>query len=96
MKFYDSIQHVKGQSKFIDDLPVPDGTLFGYVFYSPVAHAKISKINFDDALKYKGFSAIICAKDIPVKIKSRNNTEEELFADLRFLHRRADCLNSCG
>ena len=82
MKFYDSIQHVKGQSKFIDDLPVPDGTLFGYVFYSPVAHAKISKINFDDALKYKGVSAIICAKDIPGENQIGGIIpDEELFAE---------------
>jgi xanthine dehydrogenase large subunit len=81
MKFYDSIQHVKGQSKFVDDLPVPEGTLFGYVFYSPVAHANILKIDYNEALKSKGVSAIISAKDIPGENQIGGIIpDEELFA----------------
>jgi xanthine dehydrogenase large subunit len=82
MKHYDSVQHVKGQSKFIDDLPVPEGTLFGYVFYSPAAHAKILKIDYNDAQKSKGVSAIISAKDIPGENQIGGIIlDEELFAE---------------
>jgi xanthine dehydrogenase large subunit len=65
LKNVDSIKHVRGESLFVDDLVTPDGTLHGYVFYSPIAHGKIVKLDFNEALKSKGVQGIISAKDIP-------------------------------
>ncbi len=65
MKNYDSVKHVRGESKFVDDITPPEGTLFGYVYYSPIAHGKILEIDFADALKSEGVAGVISAKDIP-------------------------------
>jgi xanthine dehydrogenase large subunit len=65
MKNYDSIRHVVGESIFIDDVLIPENTLYGYVYYSPIAHGKILELNFDEALKSKGVKGIYSAKDIP-------------------------------
>ena len=65
MKNYDSAQHVKGKSIFVDDIIEPKDLLFAYVFYSPIAHGKILKIDLADALKTNGVITIITAKDIP-------------------------------
>jgi len=65
MKDYDIIQHVRGESQFIDDLNVPDGTLFASVFYSPYAHGKIRSLDLSIAGSVKGVKEIITYKDIP-------------------------------
>ena len=65
MKNIDSIRHVRGESLFVDDLLTPEGTLFGYVFYSPIAHGRILKIDFKKALQSAGVKAILTSKDIP-------------------------------
>ncbi|MEW6196365.1 MAG: molybdopterin cofactor-binding domain-containing protein [Bacteroidota bacterium] len=81
MKSYDSIQHVKGESKFVDDILTPEGTLYGYVFYSPIAHGKIKEIDFSEALQVPGVLTIISASDIPGENQIGNVIlDEELFA----------------
>lgn len=65
MSNIDSIRHVRGESLFIDDVIAPEGVLYGYIFYSPIAHGKILKINLSDALKSEGVHGIFTAKDIP-------------------------------
>lgn len=65
MKNTDSIKHTRGESLFIDDLAVPEGTLIGYVFYSTVAHGKIAKLDLSGARNSKGVKAVLTAKDIP-------------------------------
>ena len=42
MKNYDWIQHVRGESLFVDDLTLPEGTLYAAVFSSPIAHGRIT------------------------------------------------------
>jgi xanthine dehydrogenase large subunit len=82
MKSYDSIRHVRGESKFVDDLPVPENLFYGYVFYSSVAHGKIKKINYGDAINYPGVVSILTAKDIPGENQIGGVIlDEELFAD---------------
>jgi xanthine dehydrogenase large subunit len=61
----DSIKHVKGESLYIDDLPLVEGTLFGLVFDSPIAYGKIKKLDFSEALKIEGVVKILTSKDIP-------------------------------
>ena len=65
MKNYDSEKHVRGESQFVDDINPPQGILYGYVFYSSVAHGKIKKLNISNALKIAGVKAVLTAKDIP-------------------------------
>lgn len=61
----DIIKHIKGKSQFIDDIPVPNGTLYASVFVSSLAHAKIKDYDLSDALNFDGVERIISAKDIP-------------------------------
>ena len=61
----DSIKHTRGESVFIDDMTVPEGTLHGAVFYSPVAHGIIKKLDLSEAEKIPGVKGILTYKDIP-------------------------------
>ncbi len=61
----DVFKHVRGESLFIDDFNVPEGTLYASVFTSSVAHAKIRNINLDEAAKIPGIVKILTSKDIP-------------------------------
>jgi xanthine dehydrogenase large subunit len=81
MKYYDTSQHVAGKSQFIDDINVPEGTLFGAIFYSPIAKGKIISLDISEALKCKGVKAVITHKDIEgVNQIGGIVQDEELFA----------------
>lgn len=64
MKNYDTIQHVRGESIFVDDVLQQEDTLHISLFTSPVAHGKIKNLYVSEALKVKGVKAIFTAKDI--------------------------------
>jgi len=66
----DIIKHVRGESIFIDDMPVPEGTLYASVFFSAVAHAKIKSISIDDTSSSEGVKPYSHSKIFRVKIKS--------------------------
>ncbi|MGZ8552562.1 MAG: xanthine dehydrogenase molybdopterin binding subunit [Chitinophagaceae bacterium] len=61
----DSYTHVRGESIYLDDIPLQAGTLFAAVFDSPVAHGKIIKLDTSEAEKIAGIVRIFTAKDIP-------------------------------
>lgn len=65
MNSNDVINHVRGESIFVDDYRAPEGTLYASVFSSNIAHGKIKSIKLNDALKTEGVERIILAKDIP-------------------------------
>jgi len=65
MKNIDSYSHVRGESIYLDDIPVLNGTLYAAVFDSPAAHGKINKLDLDEAKKMNGVVRIFTAKDIP-------------------------------
>jgi len=65
MKNYDIIQHVKGESLFVDDTIAPEGLLYAAVCYSQIAHGKIISISIEKAEKVKGVKSIFTSKDIP-------------------------------
>lgn len=65
MKSTDIEKHVRGESQFIDDLIVPEGTLYATVFDSTIAHGKILNIKTDEAKLISGVKAILTAQDIP-------------------------------
>ncbi len=64
MKNIDSHSHVRGESVYLDDVPVVRGTLYACVFDSPVAHGKLKSINTNEAEKSAGVVRVITAKDL--------------------------------
>ena len=55
---------LKGQGKFIDDLPVTPGTLHAAILRSPYPHAHIRGIDIDAALALRGVKAVVTGKDV--------------------------------
>jgi xanthine dehydrogenase large subunit len=65
MKNIDSYSHTRGESVYLDDVPLTVGTLFGAIFCSPNAHGKIVKLDLTEAEKLDGVVRIFTYKDIP-------------------------------
>ena len=65
MKNIDSYTHVRGESVYLDDIPLVNGTLYAAVFDSPVAHGKIISLDTSEAAAMKSVIRIFTAKDIP-------------------------------
>ncbi|MGZ5135960.1 MAG: xanthine dehydrogenase, partial [Flavitalea sp.] len=65
MKNIDSGTHTRGESVYLDDFPLLQGTLFGAAFGSPVAHGVIGKLNVEDASKMPGVVKVFTYQDIP-------------------------------
>jgi xanthine dehydrogenase large subunit len=65
MKNIDSYTHLRGESIYLDDIPVLNGTLYASVFDSPVAHGKLISVDIAEALVLPGVIRIFTAKDIP-------------------------------
>lgn len=65
MKNIDSYTHVRGESIYIDDIPLVHGTLYAAVFDSPVAHGKIISLDTNETEKTKGVVRVFTCKDIP-------------------------------
>src|SRR5215212_5579928 len=61
----DSITHVRGESIYLDDIPLQQGTLFGAAFGSPLAHGKIISLDISAAEKMPGVIRIFTYKDVP-------------------------------
>jgi xanthine dehydrogenase large subunit len=61
----DSYTHVRGESVYLDDIPMVSGTLFAAVFDSPIAHGKIKRLDLEEALNMKEVVRIFTAKDVP-------------------------------
>ena len=64
MKNIDSKSHVRGESIYLDDIPLVQGTLFACVFDSPVAHGKLGWLRTTEAEMSDGVVRVITAKDI--------------------------------
>ena len=82
MKNIDSFTHTRGESVYIDDIPLTAGTLFGAVFGSPVAHAKVKSLDISKAQALPGVVRVFTYKDVP----GRNQIggivpDEPLFAE---------------
>ncbi|MBN4047230.1 molybdopterin-dependent oxidoreductase [bacterium AH-315-P13] len=65
MKNIDSYTHVRGESIYVDDVNVREGTFYSVVFDSPKAHGKIKSIDYSKAEKLEGVERIFTYKDIP-------------------------------
>ncbi|HQZ95852.1 MAG TPA: molybdopterin-dependent oxidoreductase [Pyrinomonadaceae bacterium] len=64
MKNIDSKSHVRGESVYLDDIPVVRGTLYACVFDSLVAHGKLKSIDTSAAEISEGVFRVITAKDL--------------------------------
>ncbi|MEQ1605364.1 MAG: molybdopterin cofactor-binding domain-containing protein [Pyrinomonadaceae bacterium] len=64
MKNIDSHSHVRGESVYLDDIPVVRGTLYACVFDSAVAHGKLKSIDTSEAETSEGVFRVITAKDL--------------------------------
>jgi len=65
MKNTDLFSHVRGESIYLDDVPLVAGTLFAAAFGSPHAHGIISVLDLSEALKMPGVEYILTYEDIP-------------------------------
>ena len=64
MKNIDSNTHTRGESIYLDDIPVVQGTLYGAAFASPMAHGHIKSLDISIAEQMPGVVKIFIAKDI--------------------------------
>lgn len=64
MKNVDSKSHVRGESVYLDDVPLLQGTLFACVYDSPVAHGKLKNLDVAEAEKAAGVVRVVTAKDL--------------------------------
>jgi xanthine dehydrogenase large subunit len=67
MKNIDSYTHVRGESVYLDDIPLTKGTLYAAAFDSPIAHGKIKTLDTKQAAALPGVVRIFTANDIPGK-----------------------------
>ncbi|HEX9827130.1 MAG TPA: molybdopterin cofactor-binding domain-containing protein [Flavobacteriaceae bacterium] len=82
MKNIDSYTHVRGESLYVDDVNVRQGTFHAVVFDSPKAHGKIKSIDFSEAEALDGVAGIFTYKDIPGKNQIGGIIQDEpLFAE---------------
>jgi xanthine dehydrogenase large subunit len=64
MKNIDAYTHVRGESIYLDDILLIQGTLFGASFGSPVAHGAITSLDTSEAAALPGVVRIFTHKDI--------------------------------
>ena len=64
MKNIDSKTHTRGESVYVDDIPLVQGTLFGAAFGSPLAHGHIRHLDISAAVQMPGVVHIFTSKDI--------------------------------
>ncbi len=60
----DAKSHVRGESIYLDDIPLLEGTLFACVYDSPIAHGIVKNVDISQAEKCEGVVKIILAQDI--------------------------------
>ena len=87
MKSFDTARHARGASVFLDDMPLPEGTLHAAVLGSPVAHGRLVRLDATAALERPGVHAVLTAADVPAENSLGPILQDEtLFveSDLRF------------
>jgi len=82
MSYPDLEAHVRGTSRYIDDLPDPAGLLHAAAVTSPEPHARLISIDTSPALAVPGVVAVLTAADIPGGNQIGGIIQdEELFAE---------------
>lgn len=65
MNNIDAHNHTRGESVYLDDIPLQQGTLFGMAYGSPVAHGNIRLLDLAAARQVPGVVRILTHEDIP-------------------------------
>ncbi len=65
VKNMDSYTHVRGESIYVDDTNIKQGTFYGVVFDAPKAHGKIKFIDYTAAEALEGVERIFTYIDVP-------------------------------
>ncbi|MDP2865344.1 MAG: xanthine dehydrogenase, partial [Elusimicrobiota bacterium] len=65
MKNGDMDMHVRGTSRFVDDIPAPEGCLHAVLFTSPAARGKILSLDISRAAAAPGVAAVYTHRDVP-------------------------------
>jgi xanthine dehydrogenase large subunit len=65
VKNIDSYTHVRGESLYVDDINIRQGTFHAVVFDSPKAHGNIKSVDYSEAESLEGVERIFTYKDIP-------------------------------
>ena len=74
--------HVTGAAHYVDDIPVPDGTLSLAFGISSVAHGRITEMDLGDVRAAAGAVAVLTASDLPcANDVSPSVHDEPLLAD---------------
>jgi xanthine dehydrogenase large subunit len=82
MKNIDSYTHTRGESIYLDDIPVVRGTLYAACFDSVIAHGKLLSIDTSEAEKCDGVVKVLTHKDITgINQIGGIIPDEPLFAD---------------
>ncbi|MBL6449907.1 molybdopterin-dependent oxidoreductase [Fulvivirga sp. 29W222] len=64
MKNIDSKGHVRGESIYLDDIPMRVGTLYGDIYDAPCAHGKIKSVDYSEAEQFPGVVKILTHQDV--------------------------------
>ncbi|MEO5684940.1 MAG: molybdopterin cofactor-binding domain-containing protein [Chitinophagaceae bacterium] len=64
MKNIDSATHTRGESVYLDDIPLLNGTLFGCAYPSGIANGIIRELDLSAALALSGVIKIFTSKDV--------------------------------
>jgi xanthine dehydrogenase large subunit len=67
MSSLDLTDHSTGRSRYLDDIPVLNNTLFGVIVGSPSAYGRITSLDLSAARELPGVKGIFTHKDIPGK-----------------------------
>ena len=65
MKNEDMNMHVRGTSRFVDDIPAAKGCLHAVLYTSPVARGKIISLDISGAAAAEGVAAVYTHRDVP-------------------------------
>jgi len=77
MKNTDIINHVKGESQFIDDIVAPENILYASVAYSKIANGKILELDTSTAKRLYGVKDVFTAEDTPGRNQIGGIIEDE-------------------
>jgi xanthine dehydrogenase large subunit len=82
MKNIDSRTHTRGESVYLDDIPLVQGTLFGAALGSPIAHGFLRNIDVREAEKIPGVVKVFTHRNITGENQIGGIVPDEpLFAD---------------
>ena len=65
MKNEDMLMHVRGTSRFVDDIPTTEGCLHAVLYTSPVARGRIRSLDISKAAAAQGVAAVYTYRDVP-------------------------------